>query len=432
MTPGDNTRKGTMTRNPDDKGPQADPTQRAGRTSDDPAPRGSALQGLKVIEIASTIAGPACARLLGDFGADVIKIEPPEGDPVRQMGRHVHSEQGDVSLYAASILRNKRSVALDLKDPQDRALARALILQADILVENFRPGVMERLGLDYEALSAQNPGLIMVRISGYGQDGPYAQRPGYGAICEALGGVRHLTGDPDRPPARVAVAATDYLSATYAAFGALAAVHERSRSGRGQVVDVALYEAAFTQLEPLVPAYEKLGVVPTREGPNLPSMAPNSLYPVQGGGYVLIAANSNRTFERLVRLMGQPGLLDDPRFSTIRSRGEKPHMQALDALIGQWTASFDGAELEAMLQEAEVPASRIYTIADIFQDPQFAARAMLQQVPHPALGHTTQAGVVPRLSATPGRIRHTGPELGAHTQAVRDALAATLCAQEAS
>ncbi|WP_295529315.1 CoA transferase, partial [uncultured Pseudacidovorax sp.] len=324
-----------------------------------------------------------------------------------------------------------RSVALDLKDPQDHALARALILQADILVENFRPGVMERLGLGYDALAARNPGLIMVRISGYGQDGPYAQRPGYGAICEALGGVRHLTGDPDRPPARVAVAATDYLSATYAAFGALAAVHERSRSGRGQVVDVALYEAAFTQLEPLVPAYEKLGVVPTREGPNLPSMAPNSLYPVQGGGYVLIAANSNRTFERLVRLMGQPGLLDDPRFSTIRSRGEKPHMQALDALIAQWTASFDGAELEAMLQEAEVPASRIYTIADIFQDPQFAARAMLQQVPHPALGHTTQAGVVPRLSATPGRIRHTGPELGAHTQALRDELAPALSAQEA-
>ncbi len=381
------------------------------------------LDGLKVVEIASTIAGPACARLLADFGADVVKIEPPEGDPVRQMGRHVATAEGDVSLYAASILRNKRSVALDLKRAEDLALARALILRADILVENFRPGVMERLGLGYEALSAENPGLVMVRISGYGQDGPYAQRPGYGAICEAVGGVRHLTGDPDRPPARVAVASTDYLSATYAAFGALAAIHERARSGRGQVVDVALYETAFTQLEPLVPAYEKLGVVPTREGPNLPSMAPNSLYPTRDGSHVLLAANSNPTFDRLVRLMEQPELLSDPRFATIRSRGEKPNMRALDAIVATWTVRFDALELEALLQRAEVPCSRIYTIADIYQDAQFAARAMLQQVPHPVLGHTTQAGVVPRLSATPGRIRHTGPELGADTDAVRRALA---------
>lgn len=390
---------------------------RAERSPDGP------LQGLKVVEIASTIAGPACARLLGDFGADVVKIEPPEGDPVRQMGRHVATDAGDVSLYAAAILRNKRSVALDLKKPEDLALARALILRADIFVENFRPGVMERLGLGYDSLSAENPGLVMVRISGYGQDGPYAQRPGYGAICEAVGGVRHLTGDPDRPPARAAVAATDYLTASYAAFGALAAIQERARSGHGQVVDVALYEAAFTQLEPMVPAYEQLGIVPMREGPNLPSMAPNSLYPARDGGYVLIAANSNPTFDRLVRLMAQPGLLTDPRFCSIRRRGEKPHMQALDAIIAAWSVQFDGAQLEAMLQQAEVPSSRIYTIADIYQDPQFAARAMLQRVPHPVLGHTTQAGIVPRLSATPGRIRHTGPTLGADTDAIRRELA---------
>ncbi|MBL8346689.1 MAG: CoA transferase [Rubrivivax sp.] len=373
------------------------------------------LEGLKVIEIASTIAGPACARLLADFGADVIKIEPPEGDPVRQMGRHV----GDVSLYAASILRNKRSVVLDLKSAEDREVAHALIARADILVENFRPGVMERLGFGYDALSKVNPGLVMVRISGYGQTGPYAQRPGYGAICEAVGGVRHLTGDPDRPPARVALATTDYLTASYAAFGAMAAVHERVRSGLGQVVDVALYETAFTQLEPVVPAYEKLGIVPTREGPNLPSMAPNSLYPTRDGGYVLIAANSNPTYERLVNLMQQPELLSDPRFATIRSRGEKPHMKALDAIVAAWTSRFEGSVLEAMLQQAEVPSSRVYTIADIYQDPQFAARAMLQRVPHATLGHTTQAGVVPRFSATPGRIRHGGPEVGADTEAVR-------------
>ena len=196
--------------------------------------------------------------------------------------------------------------------------------------------------------------------------GPYASRPGYGAICEAVGGVRHMTGDPDRPPARVALATTDYLTASYAAFGAAIAILDRVRSGRGQVVDVALYETAFTQMEPYVPAYEKLGIVPMREGPNLPSMAPNSLYPTKDGGYVLIAANSNPTYERLVRLMQQPELLTDPRFATIRSRGEKPHMQALDATIAAWTRQFEGGALEVMLQQAEVPATRVYTIADIF------------------------------------------------------------------
>jgi crotonobetainyl-CoA:carnitine CoA-transferase CaiB-like acyl-CoA transferase len=367
------------------------------------------LAGLKVIEICSTIAGPACARLLADFGADVIKIEPPEGDPVRQMGQHV----GDVSLYAASILRNKRSIALDLKNPQGRALAAELIARADILVENNRPGVMERLGLGYEALSARNPGLVMVRISGYGQSGPYAERPGYGAICEAVGGVRHMTGDPDRPPARVALATTDYLSSVYAAFGAMTAIHARTKTGRGQVVDVALYEAAFTQMEPVVPAYEKLGQVPMREGANLPSMAPNSSYPTRDGGWVLIAANSQPTWRRLVALMRQPALLTDPRFETIQARGKPENMKAIDALIAEWTRGFDAAPLEALLREGEVPTTRVYTIADIYADPHFQARAMLQQVPHATLGHTTQSGVVPRLSATPGVIHHTGPDLGA-------------------
>ncbi len=373
------------------------------------------LAGLKVVEIATTIAGPACARMLADFGAEVVKIEPPEGDPVRQMGYQVQGQ----SLYAASLLRNKRSVVLDLKLEADRKVARSLIDEADILVENFRPGVMERLGLGYEALARANPGLVMVRISGYGQDGPYASRPGYGAICEAVGGVRHMTGDPDRPPARVALATTDYLTATHAAFGAMAAIHERSRSGLGQVVDVALYETAFTQMEPVVPAHHNLGIVPMREGPNLPSMAPNSSYPTRDGGFVLIAANSNPTFERLVRLMGQPELLQDPRFASIRVRGERPHMQALDAIVAAWTCLHDGPTLEAMLLQAEVPSTRVYTIADIFQDPHFAARQMLPKVPHPVLGHTVQSGVVPRLSATPGGIRHTGPALGADTEAVR-------------
>ena len=366
------------------------------------------LQGLKVIEICSTIAGPACTRLLADFGADVIKIEPPEGDPVRHMGQHV----GDVSLYAASILRNKRSIALDLKTEPGRSVAHALIERADILVENNRPGVMERLGLGYEALSARNPGLVMVRISGYGQSGPYAQRPGYGAICEAVGGVRHMTGDPDRPPARVALATTDYLSSVYAAFGAMAAIHARAQTGRGQVVDVALYEAAFSQMEPVVPAHEKLGLVPMREGANLPSMAPNSSYPTRDGGWVLIAANSQPTWRRLVGLMQQPELLNDPRFESIQARGKPDNMRAIDAIIADWSRQYDAAVLEAMLRTAEVPTSRVYTIADIYADAQFAARDMLLRVPHPSLGHTTQTGVVPRLSATPGAVWRSGPQVG--------------------
>ncbi|MDO9434155.1 CaiB/BaiF CoA-transferase family protein [Hydrogenophaga sp.] len=375
------------------------------------APSQGPLRGLTVVEICTTIAGPACARMMADFGADVIKIEPPSGDPVRQMGRHV----GDVSLYAAAILRGKKSVALDLKQAQGRELAFELASRADILIENNRPGVLERLGLSYEALSAVNPGLVMVRISGYGQDGPYAERPGYGAICEAVGGVRHMTGDPDRPPARVALATTDYLTATYAAFGAAMAIIERQRTGLGQVVDVALYETAFSQMEPYVPAFEKLGFVPKRVGPNLPTMAPNSLYPTADGSWMLIAANSNPTFERLVNAMGQPQLLCDPRFADIRTRGEAANMKAIDAIVADWTRTQDTVSLAAVLQAAEVPSSPIYTIADIYADPHYAARNMLVKVPHPALGHTTQAGIVPKLSATPGAIRHTGPDIGADT-----------------
>lgn len=379
-----------------------------------PASPAGPLAGLRVVEICNTIAGPACARYLADFGAEVIKIEPLEGDGVRQMGKHFQN----VSLYAATILRNKQSVALDLKNPQGRDIALELIRRADILVENNRPGVMERLGLGYEALSATNPGLVMVRISGYGQDGPYAERPGYGAICEAFGGVRHMTGDPDRPPARVALATTDYLTAVYGAFGAMTAIHERARSGRGQVVDVALYETAFTQMESYVPTFEKTGFIPTRVGPNLPTMAPNSLYPTAGGAWILIAANSNAIYKRLVTLMEQPSLFTDPRFATIKARGLPENMQALNVLIGQWTSRFEATELERMLRDAEVPNSRVYTIADIYQDPHYAARDMIVKVPHPQLGHTLQVGVVPKFSRTPGHIHHTGPDLGSDTHQV--------------
>lgn len=372
------------------------------------------LQDLRVVEICSTIAGPACARLLADFGADVTKIEPLDGDGVRQMGKHV----GQISLYAATILRGKRSVSMDLKTDEGRDLALSIIDSADILIENNRPGVLERMGLDYASLSERNSGLVVVRISGYGQDGPYADRPGYGAICEAVGGVRHMTGDPDRRPARVALATTDYLTSVYAAFGAMVAIHERRKSGLGQIVDVALYEAAFTQMEAYVPAYEKLGFIPKRVGPNLPTMAPNSIYPTADESWVLIAANSDIIFSRLTKAMSQSELASDPRFSTIRARGTPENMKALDQIIADWTSQLASSELEKRLLESSIPCARVYTIADIFEDPHFSARDMLVQVPHPDLGHTTQAGVVPKLSRTPGRIRHTGPELGQDSRGV--------------
>jgi crotonobetainyl-CoA:carnitine CoA-transferase CaiB-like acyl-CoA transferase len=330
------------------------------------------------------------------------------------MGNHV----GAVSLYSASILRGKRSIVIDLKTEEGRALAQSLMERADVVLENNRPGVLERLGLGYETLAKAKPDIIYARISGYGQDGPSAHLPGYGAICEAFGGVRHMTGDPDRPPSRVALATTDYLTSVYTAFGILAALRHRDRTGEGQVVDVALYEAAFSQMESVVPTFDKLGQVPMRQGPNLPSMAPNSLYPTAEGGYVLIAANSNATFERLAQAMQQPELLTDPRFSTIRSRGLPGNMQAVDAIVADWTRSRQGMDVEALLQQAGVPVSRVLTVEDIFEDPHYRARDMIATVEHPQLGSTRQVGVVPKLSRSPGRIRHTGPELGGDSASV--------------
>ena len=376
------------------------------------APHPGPLAGYRVLELCSTIAGPACARLLADFGAEVIKVEALEGDPLRSMGKHV----GDVSLYAATILRNKRAVAIDMKTDEGKSLVRRLALKADILVENFRPGVMERLGLGYEALAKENPGLVMVRISGYGQTGPYSSRPGYGAICEAMAGVRHLTGDPDRPPARVALATTDYLSAVYAAFGASMALVSRASTGRGQVVDVALYEAAFSQMEAYVPAFKTTNFIPKRVGSNLPNMAPNSLYATRDGAYVLIAANSDPTFKRLLDVMQQPELINDPLLCSIRVRGQ--NIARCNEIVGAWTLQHDGVDIERMLIEAEVPVSRVYTMPDIFEDAHFAARDMLPEVPHPLLGVLSHPGIVPKLSATPGKIMHSGPDLGQATQSV--------------
>jgi crotonobetainyl-CoA:carnitine CoA-transferase CaiB-like acyl-CoA transferase len=312
--------------------------------------------------------------LLADFGADVIKIEPPEGDPVRQMGQHV----GDVSLYAASILRNKRSIALDLKTPQGRELAAELIERADILVENNRPGVMERLGLGYDALSARNPGLVMVRISGYGQSGPYAERPGYGAICEAVGGVRHMTGDPDRPPGprgaghhRLPVVGLRGLRCGHR--------HPRPHEDRAK----ARWWTWRCTKRPS-PRWSR-SCPPTRswarcrcaKARTCRPWRPTALYPTRDGGWVLIAANSQPTWRRLVAVMQQPELLTDPRFETIQARGKPENMKAIDAIMAEWTRGFDAAPLEELLREGEVPTTRVYTIADIYADPHFRSRAML-------------------------------------------------------
>jgi crotonobetainyl-CoA:carnitine CoA-transferase CaiB-like acyl-CoA transferase len=370
------------------------------------AEQGGPLKGIRVLELCNTFAGPACGRMFADFGAEVIKVEPPEGDPVRQMGTF---HEG-VSLQAISIQRGKHSIVLDLKNPQGKQVLRDLLRDADVLIENNRPGVMERLGFGWDAVHAINPRVVMVRISGYGQTGPNANRPGYGAICDAFSGVRELTGDPDRPPSRVALATTDYLTAVYSAFGAMMALFHRQHSGQGQLVDAALYETSFSMMEGAVPAFDKLGLVPTRQGPNLPNVAPNSLYPTSDG-YVLIAANNGPTWERLARAIERLDLLVDARFESVYQRGQ--NAAALDVLIAQWTREHTGPEVEAIMLRHEVPCSRVFTMADVFRDPHFAARNMLLNVPHPVLGSTRQQGIVPKLSDTPGSVRWSGPEIGA-------------------
>ncbi len=370
------------------------------------------LAGLSVVELGSTIAGPFCSRLLADFGADVIKVEQADGDAVRSFG---HRRDGR-SLYSASLQRGKKIVSINLRTDEGRALVRRLCEGVDIVVENFRAGSLERWGLGYETLSVANPGLVMVRISGFGQDGPYSDRGGYGVVCEAVSGLREITGDPDRPPPRVATSMADYIAGLYGAFGAIMAIHERSRTGRGQVVDSALYEGSFSFMEPHVPAFQQLGVVAERAGALLPGNAPNSIYPTKDGRYVLLAAASNAVFSRLAEAMGQPDLVEDPRFVSAVARAE--NQVACDALVASWTETLELTEAEAALDAAKVPAARIYTVEDIFNDPHYKARNMLVDVQDSILGPVTVTGVVPKLSESPGAIRWAGHDIGADTAEV--------------
>ena len=384
---------------------------------DNDTTRSGPLAGYRVLEMGSTVAGPFCGRLLADFGAEVIKIEPIEGDPVRTMGKRY----GGKSLYAASILRNKSLISVNLRSPEGQAIVKKLVAQCDIVVENFRPGGLEKWGLGYDDLAQINPGLVMVRISGFGQTGPYRERAGYGVIGEAVSGLRHITGDPDRPPTRTAVSLTDYFTGLYAAFGATMALLSRRATGKGQCVDAALYECAFSFMEPHIPAFEKLGHIANRAGSRLPDSTPNNLYPTRDNNYIHITAMGDAVFKRLAVAMQQPDLSADARFATGLSRSE--HYEALDALIAAWTQAHELGELEQTLAAANVPATRIFTMQDIFADPHFRAREMLVDVPDEQLGTVTMAGVVPRLSDTPGKLRVTGGTIGRDTRRVLAELA---------
>jgi len=370
------------------------------------------LKGLRVLEIGSSVAGPFCGRLLADFGANVIKVEPIEGDAVRTMSKRVRGR----SLYAASIFRNKRLVAIDLRTEAGRDLVRRMAARSDIMIENFRPGTLEKWGMGYDALARENPKLVLVRISGFGQSGPYRDRAGYGIIGEAMSGLRHLTGDPDRPPGRINTSLTDEVTGLYAAFGAMMAIVARQWTGRGQCVDTTLYESAFSLIEPHVPAFGSLGVVAQRAGSRLPDSTPNNLYPTRDGRHIHITAMADSVFARLAAAVGKPEFSADPRYATAIARSTNE--ESLDAAITVWTSSHDLADAEKTLEAAGVPASRIYDIADIFRDPHYRARDMLLEVPDDELGSVTVAGVVPKLSETPGSVAHLGGSPGQDTASV--------------
>ena len=376
------------------------------------SPRAGPLTGLRAIELGSTVAGPFCARLLADFGCDVIKVEQAEGDAIRSLG---HRHKGR-SLYNASIQRGKRNISINLRTDAGQRLTRRLCETADIVVENFRPGTLEGWGLGFDTLSDANPGLIMVRISGFGQDGPYSKRGGYGVVCEATSGLREITGDPDRPPPRTATPLTDYIAGTYGAFGAVMAILERQRTGHGQIVDTALYESAFSFMEPHIPAFQQLGIIASRAGPRLPGSAPNSIYPTRDDGFVTITAASDAVFRRLALIMEREDMIADPRFSSAVARAE--NVAACDEAVAAWTLTMDAVELETQLEAAKVPAARIYNMADIFADPHYQARNMLVDVTDDVLGDVTVAGVVPKLSGTPGQVRWIGRETGADTREI--------------
>jgi formyl-CoA transferase len=372
------------------------------------------LARLRVIETGQLIAGPFCGQLLGDFGAEVIKIEPPgSGDPLRSWRRM----QGDgPSLWWPIIARNKKSITLDLRQSAGQELARRLIVNADVLIENFRPGTLEKWNLGYEALAAANPRLVMARMSGFGQTGPYSQQPGFGSIGEAMGGLRYVTGYPDRPPSRVGISIGDSLTALFGALGVLAALLARETSGRGQMVDAALYESVLAIMECLVTEFQQTGQVRERSGATLPGVAPSNVYACADGISVVIGANGNRVFARLCQAMAQPELASRGRFDTDEKRGALH--EELDRIISDWTARLSSASVLALMRQFAIPAGLIYRAPEMLADPHFAERSALIDVRDALLGTIKMQGVFPRLSATPGEVRWSGPALGQHNEEI--------------
>jgi len=371
------------------------------------------LTGIRVLELGSLIAGPFCAKTLGDFGAEVIKLEPPgEGDALRKWRRL----RNGTSLWWQVQSRNKKSVTCDLRRPEGQEIVRRLARRAHIMIENFRPGALERWNLGWDALAAENPQLVLVRISGYGQSGPYRERPGFAAIAEAVGGMRYVTGFPDRPPARPNLSLGDTIAALHGVIGALLALHAVKNGAGGQVIDVALYESVFNCMESLLPEYDAQGYVRERSGAALPGIAPSNLYPCSDGTYVLIAGNADSLYRRLMSAIGRTDLRDDPALE--RNDGRAAQMQRIDEAIAEWTRRRTQTQVLAAMAAAEVPAGRIYTAADIAADPHYLARGMIESITAADGEPLKVPGIIPKLSRTPGAIRTPAPRLGEHTDEV--------------
>lgn len=372
------------------------------------------LAGLKVVELGTLIAGPFCTRIMAEFGAEVIKVESPDGgDPLRQW-RKIYE---GTSLWWYVQARNKKSVTANLKHPDGRELVRRLIADADIVVENFRPGVLDKLGLGWETLHAEHPGLVMVRLSGFGQSGPYKDQPGFGAVGEAMGGLRYITGFPDRPPVRTGISIGDSIAALWGAIGALMALrHREVNGGQGQMVDVALYEAVFAMMESLVPEFVVGAFVRERTGNIMPGITPSNTHTTRDGKHVTVGANGDAIFKRFMQAIGRPDLADDPGLAD--NAGRDARRDEIYSLIDAWCARHDETEVLAILAAAEVPSSRVYSVVDMFADPQFIARQMFESAKLPDGRDFVLPGIVPKLSATPGETNWIGPELGAHTDEV--------------
>lgn len=382
------------------------------------SPSPKPLAGVKVVEFGTLIAGPFCSRILAEFGAEVVKIEAPgEGDPLRKWRKLYPTGEGETSLWWFVQSRNKQSVTINLKHPEGIEIARKLVAEADIVVENFRPGVMEKLGLGWDVLSAINPGLVMVRLSGFGQTGPMASQPGFGAIGESMGGLRYATGFADRPPVKTGISIGDSIAALWGALGALMALrHREVNGGAGQVVDVALYEAVFAMMESLVPEFDVFGFVRERTGNVMPGITPSNTHVTSDGKYLIIGANGDAIFKRFMRAVGRADLADDPQLAT--NAGRDARAEEIYGVIDAWVAANDEEVVLRIAAGAQVPASRIYSAADMFCDPQFLARKMFETAQLPDGKEFAIPGIVPKLSLTPGETRWIGPALGEHTELI--------------